>query len=62
MIINLPDEFNGHSRVMVTGAEVSDKNAEKLLSLQKASTDKLFLQDVAEVEKDFNFINNFKEE
>lgn len=53
VIIDLPDNFKGKQKVMVTLEDHVDSKAEKLAMLQKASKDPLFIADIKEVNDDF---------
>ena len=58
LIIDLPDTFKGKQKVMVTLDDHVDSKAEKLVMLQKASKDPLFMADIKEVNDDFGAIEN----
>jgi hypothetical protein len=58
LIIDLPDNFKGKQKVMVTLEDHIDSKAEKLELLQKASKDPLFIADIKEVNDDFGAIEN----
>lgn len=56
LIIDLPENFRGKQKVMVTHEYHVDSKAEKLVMLQKASKDPLFIADIKEVNDDFGAI------
>lgn len=56
LVINLPKEFKNKKKVLVTIDDMSDTHTNKLLLLQQAAKDPLFLADVDEVGSDFSSI------
>ena len=58
LIIELPEKFKGKEKVMVTLDDHVDSKVEKLLMLQKASEDPLFILDIKEINDDFGAIEN----
>ena len=57
LIIKLPDSFRDTKRVIVI-IEATDTKAQKLLLMQQATTDPLFLADVQEIGEDFGAIEH----
>ena len=58
LIINLPEKFSGRKKVMVIVEDIDDFVMDKNQLMKKAATDLLFLQDINEVNEDFDFIDN----
>jgi hypothetical protein len=58
LIINLPDSFKTSKKVKVIIEEIDDSRSEKIELLKKASSDPLFLSDVAEINEDFEHSDN----
>ena len=58
LVIELPEKFKGKEKVMVTLDDHVDSKVEKLLMLQKASEDPLFILDIKEINDDFGAIEN----
>jgi hypothetical protein len=58
LTIQLPQNFPSHQKVVVTVEEVPLSKKEKLKLMKKAATDPLYMQDLKEVNSDFDSINN----
>ena len=58
LIIDLPKDFYGKKKVMVIVEDLEDLILEKIIKMQKASSDPLFLLDINEVNEDFKLIDN----
>ena len=58
LIINLPENFPSKQKVVVTVEEVPLSKKEKLKLMKRAASDPLFIQDMNEVNGDFDLINN----
>jgi hypothetical protein len=58
LIINLPKKFYGRKKVMVILEDIDELVADKFLLMKKAATDLLFLQDINEVNEDFDFVDS----
>lgn len=58
LIINLPESFKNKQRVLVIVDDNIDEANEKLMLLQQAATDPLFLADIQEIKEDFNFTDS----
>jgi hypothetical protein len=58
LVINLPSDFKGKKRVVVTVDDLVDVYSEKLLQLKRASNDPLFIADIKEVNDDFKTIDS----
>jgi hypothetical protein len=56
--ITLPESFPFKQKVVVTVEEMPLSKKEKLKQMKRAATDPLFLQDMNEVNRDFELINN----
>lgn len=53
LIINLPDSFKSKKKVKIIIEDIDENRDLKIAMLKKASTDPLFLSDVAETVSDF---------
>lgn len=53
LIINLPNSFKSSKRVKVTVKEIDLDRSEKIEMVKEASSDPLFLSNVAEINEDF---------
>jgi len=60
LVIDLPDRFKGKEQVVVTIDDDIDSKEAKILLLKQALQDPLFLEDVKEIEDDFNAIESDK--
>jgi len=58
VVITLPPTFENQKHVIVVIDDVIDSRTQKLVQLREASTDPMFLADIEEVHKDFDFIDN----
>lgn len=58
LIIRLPEHFTDKKEVLVTVNDSFDEKAAKLTLLQEAMNDPLFLEDVAEIQADFQNIDH----
>jgi len=58
VIITLPADFKGKKQVTVVVDDLVDAKIQKLAILKNASEDPLFLADIAEVQHDFDSIDN----
>ena len=58
VIITLPADFKGKKQVTVVVDDLVDAKIQKLAMLKNASEDPLFLADIAEVQHDFDSIDN----
>ena len=58
VIITLPADFKGKKQVTVVVDDLVDTKIQKLAMLKNASEDPLFLADIAEVQHDFDSIDN----
>jgi hypothetical protein len=58
LTINLPHSFPSKQKVVVTIEEVPLSKKEKLKLMKRAASDPLFIQDMKEVNSDFDIINN----
>ncbi|MEX0810953.1 MAG: hypothetical protein WD048_01975 [Chitinophagales bacterium] len=58
LIIKLPENFGEHKKVLVIIDDSIDEKKSKLNLLKQASKDSNFLQDIEEVENDFNKIDS----
>ena len=58
VIITLPADFKGKKQVTVVVDDLVDNKIQKLAMLKNASEDPLFLADIAEVQHDFDSIDN----
>lgn len=53
LIIDLPEKFKSGKKVRVIIEDIDETREMKIAMLQKASTDPLFLSDIAETSSDF---------
>ena len=58
VIITLPADFKGKKQVTVVVDDLVDARIQKLAMLKNASKDPLFLADIAEIQQDFDNIDN----
>lgn len=58
LIINLPQDFPSKKKVVVTVEEIPLSKKEKMKRMKRAATDPLFIQDMSEVNKDFEGISD----
>ena len=58
LIINLPETFNENKKVLVTIDDISDVKAKKIELLKQAVSDPLFMEDLQEVNREFDALNN----
>jgi len=58
LTINLPDSFPSKQKVVVTVEEMPLSKKEKIKLMKRAASDPLFIQDMKEVNNDFDLINN----
>jgi len=58
LIINLPERFKSKKRVRVIIEDIDENRDIKIALLKKASTDPLFLSDIAETVSDFENSDN----
>ena len=58
VIITLPADFKGKKQVTVVVDDLVDAKIQKLAMLKNASEDQLFLADIAEIQHDFDSIDN----
>ena len=58
LIINLPDRFKSRKKVRVIIEDIDENRDVKIALLKKASTDPLFLSDIAETLSDFENSDN----
>lgn len=58
LIINLPDRFKSIKKVRVIIEDIDENRDVKIAMLKKASTDPLFLSDIAETVSDFENSDN----
>ncbi len=58
LTINLPQTFPSKKKVMVTVEEMSLSKKEKMKLMKHAAVDPLYVQDMKEVNSDFDSINN----
>jgi hypothetical protein len=58
LIIHLPDSFKSSKKVRVIIQEIDENRSAKISILKKASTDPLFLSDIAETYSDFENSDN----
>ena len=58
VIITLPADFKGKKQVTVVVDDLVDAKIQKLAMLKNASEDPLFLADIAEIQHDFDSIDN----
>ena len=54
LIINLPETFNENKKVLVTIDNISDNQQKKIELLKEAVKDPLFMEDLEEVNRDFD--------
>ncbi len=57
VIINLPDDFKGMKQVVVVVDDMTDTMSQKLELMKKAAKDNLFLDDIKEIQDDFDSID-----
>ncbi|MEI6817190.1 MAG: hypothetical protein WCL14_11305 [Bacteroidota bacterium] len=57
VIINLPDDFKGMKQVVVVVDDMTDTMLQKLELMKKAAKDNLFLEDIREIQDDFDSID-----
>lgn len=58
LTISLPNSFPSKQKVIVTVEEVPLSKKEKLKLMKRAASDPLFIQDMNEVNNDFDLIKN----
>jgi hypothetical protein len=58
LTINLPQNFPSKQKVVVTVEEMPLSKKEKLKLMKRAAKDPLFIEDMKEVNNDFDLINN----
>ncbi len=58
VVVNLPPDFENKKQVTVIIDSIIDSRTQKLNKLKEATTDPLFLADVLEVQKDFDYIDS----
>jgi len=58
LIVDIPDVFKDRKKLLVILDDSVHKTTKKLNLLIKASTDPLFLQDIAEITEDFNIVDS----
>lgn len=58
LTIQLPQNFPSKQKVMVTVEEVPLSKKDKLKLMKKAASDPLYVQDMKDVNSDFDLINN----
>jgi hypothetical protein len=58
LTINLPESFPSKQKVVVTVEEVTLSKKDKLKLMKRAASDPLFIQDMKDVNSDFDLINN----
>jgi hypothetical protein len=58
IVITLPEDFKDLTKVFVTVDDTVDVTKEKYLLLKQAANDPLFLNDVKEINDDFNNIDH----
>jgi hypothetical protein len=58
IIINLPDKFKSIKKVRVIIEDIDEEREAKIAMLQKAASDPLFLEDIAEAVADFEYSDN----
>lgn len=58
VVIDLPKDFRGKTKVNVTIEDVKSTDEEKFALMEKAISDPLFIQDLNEIAEDFNSIDN----
>ena len=58
LTISLPDNFPSKQKVVVTVEEMPLSKKEKLKLMKRAASDPLFIQDMKDVNGDFDLINN----
>ncbi|MBK7149724.1 MAG: hypothetical protein IPH78_13140 [Bacteroidetes bacterium] len=58
LTIHLPQRFPSKQKVVVTVEEVPLSKKQKLKLMKKAASDPLYIQDMKEVNSDFDSINN----
>jgi len=57
LIIDLPDKFKMKKKVMVIIEDIDNEQEDKIDLMKKASSDPLFLADIAEISADFENID-----
>lgn len=58
VIVKLPPDFNNKKKVSVVIDDQVDSKAQKLDQLKEASNDPLFLEDIQEINQDFDSIDH----
>jgi hypothetical protein len=58
LTIHLPQNFPSKQKVVVTVEEVSPSKKDKLKLMKKAASDPLYIQDMKDVNSDFDLIDN----
>ncbi len=58
LIINLPQDFPSKKKVVVTVEEIPLSKKEKMKRMKRAASDPLFIQDMSEVNNDFEGISD----
>jgi hypothetical protein len=58
LIINLPERFKSRKKVRVIIEDIDENRDVKIAMLKKASTDPIFLSDIAETVSDFENSDN----
>ncbi len=58
LTIHLPQNFPSKKKVVVTVEEITLSKKDKMKLMKRASSDKLFLKDLKEVNRDFESISN----
>ena len=58
LIINLPERFKSRKKVRVIIEDIDENRDVKIAMLKKATTDPLFLSDIAETVSDFDNSDN----
>jgi hypothetical protein len=55
LVIQLPSKFKSRKRVRVIIEDIDESRDNKIIMLKKASTDPLFMSDIAETLSDFEY-------
>jgi hypothetical protein len=58
IIINIPENIGKNKKILITIDEFTEKKSEKLNLLKQAIKDPLFMNDLEEVNKDFDLLEN----
>ena len=58
LVINLPQNFPSKKKVVVTVESVPISKKEKIKLMKRAASDRLYLQDMSEVNNDFDLISD----